>query len=268
MTNLNLKNPLVVFDLETTGTNVITDRIIEAALVKIHPNGTEENLHYVLDPEVEISEESTSIHGISNDMVKGKPRFKDIAKNLLKFLEGCDLSGFNIVKFDLPILVEEFLRINIEFDISKRKLVDVQRIFHMMEKRTLGAAYKFYCEKDLENAHSAEADTFATKEVLEAQIKRYAGQKVVDNLGNEIGSIENNMETLHELTSRNMIDLAGRLVFDENGIEVINFGKHKGKPVVDVLSREPAYYDWIMKGEFPLDTKRKLTSIKLRSFQK
>jgi len=268
VTKPNLKNPLVVFDLETTGTSVTTDRIIEAALIKIHPNGNEERQHYLINPEINISKESSSIHGITNEMVKDKPTFREIAKPLLKFLEGCDLSGFNVIKFDLPILVEEFLRINIEFDISKRKLIDVQRVFHMMEKRTLGAAYKFYCDKDLKNAHSADADTEATWEVLKAQIEKYDGQPVFDNLGNEIGQITNNMDSLHELGSRNMIDLAGRMVYNDKGEEVINFGKHKGRLVSDVLESEPSYYDWIMKGEFPLDTKRKLTSIKLRAFQK
>ena len=206
------------------------------------------------------------IHGIYDDDVKDAPLFKEVGKNLVKFLEGCDLAGFNIIKFDVPLLVEEFLRAGINFDISKRKLIDAQKIFHLMEKRNLSAAYKFYCGKKLENAHSAEADTLATVEVFEAQVKRYLGEEVEDLQGNKLGIFENDMKKLHDLVNEKMVDLAGRFVFNSAGIEVFNFGKHKGKTIDQVLKEEPGYYDWMMRGDFPLDTKRKLTQIKLRGF--
>lgn len=265
---LNLKNPLTFFDLETTGTNIANDRIVELSFVKAMPNGETITKTSKINPTVPIPVETSLIHGIYDDDVKDAPSFKSIAKSLAKFLEGSDLAGFNILKFDVPLLVEEFLRAGVDFDVSKRKLIDAQKIFHMMEKRTLSAAYKFYCDKTLDGAHSAEADTKATLEVLEAQVERYDGMKVVDNLGKELGSIANDMEVLHKLTSSNMVDLAGRLVLNNQGVEVFNFGKHKGKPVSEVLSKDRGYYDWMMKGEFPLDTKKKLTEIKLRNFNK
>ncbi|MDH5597795.1 MAG: 3'-5' exonuclease, partial [Cyclobacteriaceae bacterium] len=193
---------------------------------------------------------------------------KDVAKDIYKFLEGSDLAGYNMLKFDLPLLSEEFYRVDINFDVSKRKLVDAQKIFHLMEKRTLSAAYEFYCNKSLEDAHSAEADTFATYEVLKAQVEKYDGKDVVDGLGKVLGKIENNIEKLHEITASNIVDFAGRLVYNAQGEEIFNFGKHKGKTVQNVLQIEPQYYDWIMNSDFPMDTKRKLTQIKLRNFQK
>lgn len=264
--NLNLKTPLAFFDLETTGTNVIKDRIVEFSIFKLMPNGEQIIRTQLINPTIPIPEETSKIHGIYDADVAEKPTFKEIAKELAKFLEGTDLAGFNSIKFDVPLLVEEFLRADVLFDISKRKLIDVQRIFHMMEKRNLTAAYKFYCNKTLVNAHSAEADTQATLEIFEAQVRKYENMDVYDGLGNKIGVIKNDMETIHNITAGNMIDLAGRMILKDNDI-YFNFGKHKGKKVTDVLDKEPSYYDWIMKSDFPLDTKRKLTEIKLQAFK-
>ncbi len=263
---LNLKTPLAFFDLETTGINIAQDRIVEISILKIHPNGQEEIKTEFVNPDKPIPEETSLIHGIYDEDVKDAPFFKDLGKTIAKFLEGCDLAGFNILKFDVPMLVEEFLRAGINFDISKRKMIDAQKIFHLMEKRNLSAAYKFYCNQTLENAHSAEADTIATFEILKKQIERYDGQEVLDMKGNKLGVIKNDMEAVHNITLQKMVDLAGRMVFNDKGVEVFNFGKHKGKGVIEVLKREPMYYDWIQKNDFPLDTKRKLTEIKLRQF--
>ncbi|MCX2745675.1 3'-5' exonuclease [Mangrovivirga sp. M17] len=263
---LNLKSPLAFFDLETTGTNISHDRIVEISIVKAMPDGTKDIKTMKINPEMPIPEEVSLIHGIRDEDIKDAPTFKQVAKELAKFLEGADLAGYNIVKFDVPVLVEEFLRADIDFDLSNRKLVDAQKIFFMMEKRTLSAAYKFYCDKTLDGAHSAEADTLATLEVLNAQLKMYEGMEVEDLLGKKIGVIENDMDKIHALTNKKMVDLAGRIVFNNKGEEVFNFGKHRGKLVCDVLKKEPGYYDWMMRGDFPLDTKRKLTQIKLRDF--
>lgn len=263
---LHLRNPLAFFDLETTGIMVSKDRIIELSFLKIMPNGSRELKTMRINPGVPIPPEVSLIHGIYDDDLKDAPLFKDIAKNLAKFLEGCDLAGFNIIRFDVPLLVEEFLRVGIDFNVSKRKLVDVQKIFHLMEKRNLSAAYKFYCHKNLEGAHGAEADTLATYEILEKQLELYMGREVEDNLGNKLGKIENDMGVLHKLALQNLVDLAGRFVYNANGVEVFNFGKHKNKPVVEVLKKEPSYYDWMQRGDFPLETKNKLTEIKLRAF--
>ncbi len=263
---LNLKNPIAFFDLETTGTNIANDRIVEISIVKIGLNGEEEIRTRKINPTIPIPLESSLIHGIYDDDVKDEVTFKQIAKSLATFLEGCDLAGYNILKFDVPMLVEEFLRANVDFEVSQRKLVDAQKIFFLMEKRNLSSAYKYYCGKKLEGAHSAEADTLATYEVLKAQLDKYQGQDVEDMSGTKIGTIENDMKVLHELTNQQMVDLAGRMVFNKDGKEVFNFGKHKGKEVSEVLNREPSFYDWIMKGDFPLDTKRRLTEIKLRAF--
>lgn len=265
--NLKLKNPLAFFDLETTGTNVSKDRIIEIHIIKIKPSGEVEEKNQRINPQIPIPAESSMIHGIYDEDVKDKPTFKEVAKNLQKFLEGCDLSGFNIIRFDVPMLVEEFLRENIDFDVSNRKLVDSQKIFHMMEKRNLAAAYQFYCDKSLEDAHSAEADTRASMEVLFAQVDRYNNQPVKDMQGNHVGTIRNDVASLHDISSTKMVDLAGRFIFNDQGVEVFNFGKFKNRPILDVLQSEPAYYDWMMKGDFPLDTKRKLTEIRLRGFK-
>lgn len=265
---LNLRNPLCFFDLETTGINITNDRIIEIAVIKLMPNGEVLKKTHLVNPGIPIPPESTAIHGITNEDVKGKPTFKDVAKDYAKFMEGADLSGFNILKFDVPMLVEEFLRAGVDFDYSRKKIIDAQKIFHLMEKRTLSAAYKFYVNKDLDDSHSAEADTQATMDVLLAQVERYEGQPVTDALGNTLGEIKNDMEVLHKLTASDLVDLAGRMVLNNKGEEVINFGKHKGKTVTDVLKAEPSYYDWVMNGDFPMDTKRKLTEIKLRDFNK
>lgn len=265
---LNLKVPICFFDLETTGTNITQDRIIEIAVIKILPNGEIQKKVNRINPTIPIPEESSVFHGIRDEDVAGKPTFKDVAKEYARFFEGADLSGFNIIKFDVPMLVEEFLRAGVEFDYERKKIIDAQKIYHMMEKRNLSSAYKFYCNKDLINSHSAEADTEATMEVLISQIAKYEDQPVTDGSGNEIGKIKNDMEVLHQLTTSNMIDLAGRMVLNEQGEAVINFGKHKNKPVLQVLKDEPSYYDWVMKGDFPLDTKRKLTEIKLSGFNK
>jgi len=237
-------------------------------MIKVYPDNTTEQKSRKINPTIPIPIETSLIHGIYDKDVENEPTFKQIAKSMSDFLEGCDLAGFNILKFDVPMLVEEFLRANIDFEIDNKLLIDAQKIFHMMEKRNLTAAYKFYCNQDLENAHSALADTQATLEVFMSQLKRYEGEKVNDMLGNEIGTIENNMETIHSLFNKKMVDLAGRIVFNDEGKEVFNFGKHRGKAVDEVLSKEPSFYDWMMKGDFPLDTKRKLTEIRLRNFNK
>ncbi|WP_159583629.1 exonuclease domain-containing protein [Marinoscillum sp. 108] len=262
---LKLKNPLVVFDLETTGTNIANDRIVEMALLKVMPDGTVEEKSRRINPTIPIPLETSLIHGIYDEDVKDEPNFKQVAKSLATWLEGCDLAGFNILKFDVPMLVEEFLRANVDFEVDNRKLVDAQKIFHLMEKRNLSAAYQFYCGKPLENAHSALADTQATYEVLMAQIDKYEGEPVKDLLGKELGTIKNDMNILHELTNQKMVDLAGRMVYNDKGEETFNFGKHRGKLVSEVLQKEPSFYDWMMKGDFPLDTKRRLTKIRLRN---
>ena len=250
---LNLKNPLVFFDLETTGINITKDRIVEISFLKVHPNGKEEIKSRRINPEMPIPPQATTIHGITDEDVKDCPTFKQVAKSLADQLEGCDLAGFNSSRFDVPMLSEEFLRAGVDFDMSKRKFVDVQIIFHKKEQRTLEAAYKFYCDKTLDNAHSAEADTIATYEVLKSQLDRYPDLvNDVEALSKEYSSFNNN------------VDFAGRMVFNEQGVEVFNFGKHKGKPVVEVLRNEPSYYSWMMDGDFPLNTKQMLTKIRLQ----
>lgn len=260
---LNLKIPLCVFDLETTGVNIATDRIIEIAVIKVMPSGETLSKHNLVNPGIPITAESTAIHGISHDDVKDKPTFKELAKDYARFFEGADLAGFNILKFDVPMLVEEFLRAGVEFDYGRKRLIDAQKIFHLMEKRNLSAAYKFYCNQELANAHSAAADTEATLQVLLAQVARYDGQEVTDGLGKKLGVIRNDMDVLDQLTASDMVDLAGRMIRNDKGEVIFNFGKHKGKVVSQVLKDEPSFYDWMMNGEFPLDTKRKLTEIKL-----
>jgi DNA polymerase-3 subunit epsilon len=265
---LNLKTPLCFFDLEATGTNIITDRIVEIAVIKMMPGGEILRKSNVLNPTIPIPAETTAIHGLTDEDVKDKPTFKAVAKDYARFLEGADLAGFAIMKFDVPLLVEEFLRADVEFDYTRKKLIDSQKIFHLMEKRTLSAAYKFYLNKEFENSHTAEADTEASMQVLLAQIALYENQEVTDTLNRKIGEIRNDMEALHKVTSVQQVDLSGRMVLNEKGQEVFNFGKHKNKVVTEVFKQEPAYYDWIMNGEFPLDTKRKVTEIKLRAFKR
>ncbi len=253
---LNLKNPIVFFDLETTGISVVTDRIVEISYVKVSPNGTEEVKTRRINPGMPIPPASTAIHGITDEDVKDCPTFKEVAKSLASQIEGCDLAGFNSNRFDIPLLAEEFLRAGVDLDMTKRKFIDVQTIFHKMEQRTLVAAYKFYCDKSLENAHSAEADTIATYEVLKAQLDRYP-------------ELQNDMQFLAEYSSFNKnVDFAGRMIYDEDGNEVFNFGKNKGRLVSEVLDKEPGYYSWMMNGDFSLNTKQVLTNIKLRGFNK
>ncbi len=264
---LKLKTPLAVFDLETTGMNTVTDRIVEISIIKLFPDGKREVKTHKINPLIPIPIETSLIHGIYDEDVKDAPSFKMIAKSLFQYLQGADLGGFNVMKFDIPVLVEEFLRAGMEFDISQRKIVDAQRIFHIMEKRTLGAAYKFYCGKILEGAHSAEVDTLATVDVLLAQVEKYQDQTAIDNLGNELGKITGNVADLHQLSTGKFVDLAGRFVYNEKDEVVFNFGKHKDKLVTDVLKKESSYYDWMMRGDFPMDTKRKLTEIRLKSIQ-
>ncbi|PIY10780.1 MAG: DNA polymerase III subunit epsilon [Flexibacter sp. CG_4_10_14_3_um_filter_32_15] len=262
--NLNLKNPLAFFDLEATGIDTIKDRIVEISIVKLMPNGEKEIHTHKINPTVAIPEITTKIHGISDEDVKDAPTFKQMAKTFASILKGCDLAGFNIMRFDVPMLVEEFLRAGVDFDISNRKLIDLQRIYHMMEPRTLSAAYKFYCNKELEGAHSAEVDTMACVGILEEQVKRYENMEHKDSLGNVTVPVKNDMEALHQLSFSNRIDLAGRMVYNEKNEAVFAFGKHKDKKIEDVLTKESSYYDWIMKNDFPLNTKQELTRIKLK----
>ena len=253
---LNLRNPLVFFDLETTGIDIAKDRIVEISMVKVMPNGEEIVKTRRINPGMPIPPESTAIHGITDEDVKDCPKFKEIAKSLAAQIEGCDLAGFNSNRFDIPMLAEEFLRAGVDVDLNRRKFIDVQTIFHKMEQRNLTAAYKFYCNKDLTNAHSAEADTMATYEVLKAQLDRYP-------------ELENDVNFLSKYSSfTNNVDFAGRMVYNEKGQEVINFGKYKGRLVEEVLKSDPSYYAWIMNGDFPLNTKKMLTEIRLRGFNK
>lgn len=263
---LHLKKPLAVFDLETTGTDIVEDRIIEIAIVKAFPNGDYDTKHHLINPTIAIPSESSMIHGIYDQDVADAPTFKQVARELLEYFKGCDLAGFSVIKFDVPMLVEEFLRIDMDFDLKNKKLVDAQRIFHLMEKRNLAAAYKYYCHKDLQEAHNAAADTMATYEIIKAQVARYEGQDVKDGFGKKLGTVNNDMQSLADITQSQMVDLAGRFVYNLENTEVFNFGKYRGKSIVEVLSKEPQYYDWIMNGKFPRDTKRRLTEIKLRAF--
>ena len=250
---LNLKNPLVFFDLETTGTNINTDRIVEICYLKVYPNGNEESKTMRINPEMHIPEASSAIHGIYDGDVADCPTFKDVAKKIAADIEGCDLAGFNSNRFDIPLLVEEFLRAEVDIDLMKRKFVDVQVIYHKLEQRTLSAAYKFYCGKSLEDAHTAEADTRATYEVLKAQLDHYP----------EV--LENDIAFLSNYSSYNKnVDFAGRIVYNEQGVEVFNFGKYKGMSVAEVLKKDMGYYGWIMQGDFTLNTKNVLTKIRLR----
>jgi DNA polymerase-3 subunit epsilon len=262
---LHLKNPLIILDLETTGINIASDRIVEIALLKIHTDGSEEERVVRINPEIPIPEKATMIHGITNDDVKDAPLFKEVARTLARFMEGCDLAGFNSNRFDIPLLVEEFLRADVDVDFKKRKFVDVQAIFHKMEKRTLTAAYKFYCSKELTQAHQAMSDVRATYEVLQAQLDLYNNVEFEDINGRKSIPVENNMEKLSEFSSydRN-VDYMGRIVFNDENAPVFNFGKNKGLPVEKVLMEQPGYYGWIMNGDFPLYTKKVLTQIKLK----
>lgn len=249
---LNLKNPIIFFDLETTGTNITTDRIVEISYLKIQPNGNESSKTMRINPEMPIPEESSKIHGIYEEDIVDCPTFKQVAKSIAQDFEGADLAGFNSNRFDIPLLAEEFLRADIEIDMSSRKFVDVQVIYHKLEPRTLSAAYKYYCGKSLEDAHSAEADTRATYEVLKAQLDKY-------------DELENDIAFLSEFSRFNRnVDFAGCIVYNEEDVEVFNFGKYKGQPVEKVLVEDSGYYGWMMNNNFSLHTKSVLTSIRLR----
>ena len=248
---LNLKRPLVIFDLETTGTNITQDRIVEIGYIKVHPNGNEESKGMRINPEMHIPEESTAVHHISDEDVKDCPTFRQVAQELANTFTGCDFAGFNSNHFDLPMLAEEFLRVGVDFDFSKPRFVDVQTIYHKKEPRTLSAAYKFYCNGEFD-AHAASNDTEATYEVLMAQLDRYP-------------DLENDVDFLSKFSSNNRnVDLAGRIIYNDKDEMVFNFGKHKGEPVGDVLKRDPGYYSWIISSDFSLNTKQVLTKIRLQ----
>ncbi len=249
---LNLKNPIVFFDLETTGLNISSDRIVELSYLKVFPDGHEESKTYRINPEMPIPKQSSEIHKIYDEDIKDAPTFSEIAKTLAKDIEGCDLAGYNSNKFDIPVLAEEMIRADVDIDFKKRKFVDVQIIFLKKEPRTLGAAYRFFCNKELVDAHSAEADTRATYEILQAQLDKYP-------------DLENDINKLSEFSSHNKnADFAGRIIYNENGDECFNFGKYKGKKVTDVFEKDPGYYGWMINNDFPLYTKNLLTQIKLR----
>ena len=249
---LNLKRPIVFFDLETTGVDTAKDRIVEVSMIKIMPDGEEIVRTRRINPQMHIPEQATAIHGITDDDVKDAPTFAQVAKSMAQFIDGCDFGGFNSNRFDLPILVEEFLRAGVDVDFRRRRFVDVQNIFHKMEQRTLVAAYKFYCDKNLEEAHSAEADTRATYEVLMAQLDRYP-------------ELQNDVAALADFSERGQTaDFAGRIGYNDKQEEVFNFGKYKGRRVEDVFREEPSYYAWMMNGDFPLYTKKVITEIYLR----
>lgn len=253
---LNLKKPIIFFDLETTGTDISKDRIVEICFIKVLPDGREVEYSKRVNPGMHIPESASAVHGIYDDDVKDCPVFKEIAREIAAEFEGCDIAGFNSNRFDLPLLAEEFLRAQVDIDLSRMRAIDVQVLYHKREPRTLSAAYKFYCGSELENAHSALADTRATYEVLKAQLSHYS-------------DMENDMEALSKESSfNNSVDFAGRIVYDENGCEVFNFGKYKGMPVETVLVRDPGYYGWMMNGDFTLNTKQVLTRIKLRGMNK
>jgi len=251
---LNLTKPLCFFDLETTGINITTDRIVEISILKVYPNGNKESKTWLVNPEMPIPAEVSAIHGITDDKVANEPTFKQLATEINNMIKDADLAGFNSNRFDIPLLAEEMLRADMDFDMKSRLAIDVQTIFHKMEQRTLSAAYKFYCDKTLENAHTAAVDTLATYEVLEAQVERYE-------------DLENNAKFLAEFSSRKRFaDFAGFIAFNKEGQEVFSFGKHKGKLVTDVLETEPGYFGWLLNADFPLYTKKVLTAIKLRAF--
>lgn len=262
---LNLRTPLIFVDLETTGINIASDRIVEIALLKVYPDGKEEEKVVRINPEMHIPEKASQIHGITDEDVKNAPVFKEVARNFAKFMEGCDLAGFNSNRFDIPLLAEEFLRADVDIDFKKRRFVDVQAIFHKMEKRTLAAAYKHYCEKELMDAHNAIADARATYEVLRAQLDVYENTEYEDHLGKKSVPIVNDVDKLSQFSAydRN-VDYVGRIVLDDNGVEIFNFGKNKGMPVEKVLREQPGYFGWMINGDFPLYTKKVLTQIKLR----
>jgi DNA polymerase III subunit epsilon len=264
---LKLTRPLAIFDLETTGTNIATDRIVEIAILKVHSDGHEETRVHLVNPEMPIPPEVTAIHGITDEDVKDKPTFRELAGNLLSFIGNSDLAGYNNIKFDIPLLAEEFLRTDQDLDLKNRRVIDVQNIFHKMEQRTLKAAYRFYCGKELINAHSAEADTRATYDVLLSQLDRYENAEYTDRSGVVSKPVVNDIKALHDFSYYNRnADLAGNIIYNDKNEEVFNFGKYKNHKVEDIFKKEPSYYDWMMKSAFPLTTKKVITAIKLRGF--
>ena len=266
---LKLNKPIAIFDVETTGVVVGVDKIVEIFVLRIDPDESEHEYYALINPGMPIPFRTTLIHGISDDDVKDKPYFKDIAHDLLKFLGNSDLVGYNSNKFDVPLLIEEFLRCGVEFAYSRRRFVDVMGIFHKMEPRNLKAAYKFYCGKTLQNAHSADADTRATWEILKAQLEKYENTEIEDENGELIKPIVNDIEALSKFskTTRNA-DLVGHIIYNEKNVEVFAFGKYKWQSVEEVFQKEPQYYDWMMKSQFPESTKKLISAIKLRGFNK
>lgn len=259
---LQLKRPLAFFDLETTGVNIAVDRIVELSILKILPEGKEEVLTFKVNPEIPIPAESSMFHGVYDDDVKDLPPFKERAGEVRDFIGDADLAGYNSNKFDVPMLMEEFLRAGVDFSLGGRAFVDVQNIFHQMEQRTLKAAYKFYCNASLENAHTAEADVRATYEVLKAQLSKYEGASFEDKHGNMSIPVVNDVQALHDFTNLSKpVDFAGRLIYDEDGDPCINFGKHKGRKVQQVFDAEPSYYSWMQQGDFPRYTKKVLEKL-------
>jgi DNA polymerase-3 subunit epsilon len=262
---LNLTKPIIFLDIEATGLTIGLDRIVEICLLKVNVDNSTETITKRINPEMPIPEKVSKIHGIYEKDIINEPTFKQVAPDLLKFIGNSDFAGYNSNKYDMPLLAEEFLRVGTEFDLKGRRLIDVQNIFHFMEPRNLSAAYKFYCNKPLENAHSAEADVIATFEIFKAQLNRYENTVMVDEKGNEFKPVQNDISKISELTTKTKnADLAGRIIFNEKGEEVFAFGKHKDKPVEDVFTKEPSYYNWMMQGDFPLYTKRIITQIRLR----
>ena len=249
--NLKISKPICFFDLETTGINISLDRIVEISILKVYPNGNKESKTWLVNPEIPIPIEVSNIHGITDDMIKDEPNFKTIAKDVKSMINNCDLAGFNSNKFDIPLLAEELLRSEIDFTLDNVLTIDVQNIFHKMEQRTLGAAYKFYCGKILENAHSSKIDTLATFEVLESQIKKYS-------------ELENNVKFLSDFSKRGKnVDLAGFIKYNNEDIPCFDFGKHKGKTVEYILENEPGYFGWLLNADFPMYTKKVLTNLRL-----
>jgi len=259
---LQLKRPLAFFDLETTGVHVAVDNIVEIAILKVMPDGSEQVYNKKVNPGRPIPPESSMFHGIYDEDIKDAPTFKDLAEEVALFLEDADLAGYNSNKFDVPMLMEEFLRAGVNFSLEGRSFIDVQNIFHQMEQRTLKAAYRFYCDKNLDNAHQAEADVRATYEVLKAQLVKYEGAPFEDKHGEVSYPVVNDVQALHDFTNLSKpVDFAGRLVYNEDGQVVINFGKHKGRPVSEVFEVEPSYYAWMQNGDFPLYTKKVLENL-------